>query len=370
MKITLWHNHLRLKFVLALSFVLVGLLCLLPATPVFAQVDNAAPTSAAPAVSDLQAQADAIRTQIEGLNRDLEINVETHNATKENFQRLTQELADSRAQLDMLLSEQHAQEELLNDRLVTVYKSGDVNVLNVIMNSNSLSDFLDQTLYIARINEQDVKLEKQFKAGADEIADVTDRIDQQRSDQMQLERDLTDQQAIIESKIAERQTTLNQVDAQVKQILDQEAARRHAEQAKIAAEHQPLIDQLHFDNDLQRQVVLTALQYLGVPYVWGGESPSGFDCSGLTKYVFAQYGVELPHFAASQFNMGTPVALEDLQPGDLLFWGPGYPHHVAMYIGNNQYIEAPNFDEVVCVSTLVIDSDYAGARRYPLQPHA
>lgn len=369
MKITLLNNSLRFRSLLVLTVALAGLLSLWPAN-LLAQVDETAPPGGAPAVSDLQAQADGIRVQIDSLNRDLEINIERHNATKVEFERLTQELADSRARLDMMLSEQHAQEELLNDRLVTVYKSGDVNVLSVIMNSNSLSDFLDQTLYIARVNEEDMKVEKQFAARTQEIAQITDQIDQKRSDQMQLETELTDQQGIIETKIAERQATLNQVDAQVKQILDQEAARRRAEQARIADEHQPLIDQLQFNNDLQRQVVLTALQYLGVPYVWGGESPSGFDCSGLTKYVFAQYGVDLPHFAASQFNMGTPVSLEDLQPGDLLFWGPGYPHHVAMYIGNNQYIEAPNFDEVVCVSTLVIDSDYAGARRYPLQPHA
>lgn len=366
-------NQPNLRFISIISLmiaILGSLLVLLPAK-LAAQVDPAAPAVDVPVqVGDLQAQADNIRAEIDRLNRDLEITVEHHNATQVEFQRLTQDLADSRAQLDFLRSEQHSQEEILNNRLVAVYRSGDVSIMTLLMNSGSISDFIDQTIYVARVNEQDVKLEKQFEERAQEIALVTNQIDEKRAQQMLLEQDLADQKVNIERKIEDRQEKLDHVDAQVKQILDQEAERRRAEQARIANEHQSLLSELKISDELQKQVVLTALQYLGVPYVWGGESPSGFDCSGLSKYIFAQYGVDLPHYAASQFNMGTPVSTDELQPGDLLFWGPGNPHHVAMYIGNGKYIEAPNFDEVVCVSTLEIDSDYAGARRFPLQPQA
>lgn len=357
-------HKIRIPLMAAIAAVLAGVMMMLVAGPVLAQVAEAPAAD----LGTLQAQADEIRSQIGTLNRDLEIVVEQRNATQVEFERLTQQLADSRAQLDFLLAEQHAQEELINNRLVTVYKNGDANILNLVMNSSSIDDFLYQTVYIMRVNEEDMKVEKQFRERARVIAEVTDQIDADRARQRQLEQDLADQKTVIETKIAERQATLDRVDTQVRQILDAEAARKRAEQERLAIQHESLLAELNISTDLQRQVVLTALQYLGVPYVWGGESPSGFDCSGLTKYVFAQFGVDLPHFAASQFNMGTPVDLNDLQPGDLLFWGPGYPHHVALYIGGNKYIEAPNFDEVVCVSDLVIDGDYAGARRYPLQP--
>ena len=99
-------------------------------------------------------------------------------------------------------------------------------------------------------------------------------------------------------------------------------------------------------------VVGIALQYLGIPYVWGGSSPStGFDCSGFTSYVYAQVGVYLPHHAASQYNMGTPVAYEQLAPGDLVFFsGLG---HVGLYIGGGQFVHAPHTGDVVRISSLV-----------------
>lgn len=87
-------------------------------------------------------------------------------------------------------------------------------------------------------------------------------------------------------------------------------------------------------------IVTTAEREMGVPYVWGGMSPNGFDCSGLTSYVFAQHGKLLPRTADAQQAVATPVALDQLQPGDLVFWGqPAY--HVGIYIGNGQYIHAP-----------------------------
>jgi cell wall-associated NlpC family hydrolase len=105
-----------------------------------------------------------------------------------------------------------------------------------------------------------------------------------------------------------------------------------------------------------------ALHYLGVPYVWGGASPDGFDCSGLVMYVYAQIGIALPHFAAAQYGMGTPVARSDLQPGDLVFFDG--LNHVGIYIGGGQLVHAPQTGDVVKISSLSDFGDsYVGARR-------
>jgi cell wall-associated NlpC family hydrolase len=101
-------------------------------------------------------------------------------------------------------------------------------------------------------------------------------------------------------------------------------------------------------------VVAIAQHYLDVPYRWGGAVPAtGFDCSGLTRFVYAQLGVNLPHYAASQFAAFPKLDPAQLQPGDLVFFEPKFdgPGHVALYIGNDQMIEAPHTGALVRVSS-------------------
>jgi cell wall-associated NlpC family hydrolase len=110
-------------------------------------------------------------------------------------------------------------------------------------------------------------------------------------------------------------------------------------------------------------VVGIAMRYLGVQYVWGGSSPSGFDCSGLVAYVYAQVGVSLPHYTGALWNVGVPVSRSDLQPGDLVFFdGLG---HVGIYIGGNSFIHAPHTGDVVRISSISgwYADTYVGARR-------
>lgn len=112
------------------------------------------------------------------------------------------------------------------------------------------------------------------------------------------------------------------------------------------------------------QIVSIAKQYLGIPYVWGGTSPSGFDCSGLVQYVYCQLGVRLTRTTYTQVNEGTEISKNNLRQGDLVFFKKnGDVHHVGIYIGNNQYIHAPQTGEVVKISNLSDRNDYYTARR-------
>src|ERR1700722_20198504 len=114
--------------------------------------------------------------------------------------------------------------------------------------------------------------------------------------------------------------------------------------------------------------VQAAESQIGVPYVWGGESPKGsgspgFDCSGLTSWSWGQVGVGLPHFSGAQMADSTPVPISDLQPGDLLFYGPGGDTHVAMYVGGGSMIEAPFTGASVWITGLGPRGTFVGAGR-------
>lgn len=100
-------------------------------------------------------------------------------------------------------------------------------------------------------------------------------------------------------------------------------------------------------------VVSIAAKYIGVPYVWGGKTPSGFDCSGFTSYVFREaYGIEIGGYTVPQENSGTQIAVSSAQAGDLIFWGSrGATYHVAIYVGGGQYIHAPAPGQTVTYSS-------------------
>ena len=120
------------------------------------------------------------------------------------------------------------------------------------------------------------------------------------------------------------------------------------------------------------EIVSLAQQYLGVPYVYGGSSPSGFDCSGFTMYIFAQVGVKLPHGATSQLSYGASVSRSELQPGDLVFFQDygAVASHVGIYIGGDQFIHASSSyynGHCVVISSLTetyYNSHYYTARRH------
>ena len=118
-----------------------------------------------------------------------------------------------------------------------------------------------------------------------------------------------------------------------------------------------------------RVLATAAKRFLGLPYLWGGTSGFGFDCSGLTHAVYRRFGIRIPRDADAQAAHGTPVSIAELRPGDLVFFagpgGTGTVHHVAMFVGSGRVIEAPRTGSTVRIVPLsTLAAEYAGARRY------
>ena len=124
------------------------------------------------------------------------------------------------------------------------------------------------------------------------------------------------------------------------------------------------VDELLYQDSLSAgmQVVETAKQYIGTPYVYGGSSPKGFDCSGFTKYIYGLNGVELNRTSYTQVQNGYSVDFENIQPGDLVFFKTNAGiSHVGIYTGNNSFIHSPRTGETVTIVTF----DQYG--KYPCQ---
>ena len=202
------------------------------------------------------------------------------------------------------------------------------------------------------------------------------RLERAQKAQVQVVADKAAQRSSIEGQLAERQRLLSTIKDQIAslQAAEQRRQERLAAEAQArfrATQNQSAVEaapEAVIQSDSVEEaiapppdaryggVVGIAMQYLGTPYVWGGASPGGFDCSGFIMYVYSQVGVSLPHHAASQYGMGSPVSRDQLQPGDLVFFnGLG---HAGIYIGGGQFIHAPHTGDVVKISSLS-DSWYA-----------
>jgi len=110
-------------------------------------------------------------------------------------------------------------------------------------------------------------------------------------------------------------------------------------------------------------LVRSAKLFLGLRYLWGGLSAWGYDCSGLTWAIYRAHGMTIPRDADAQFAAGRPISLEDAKPGDLIFYGVKFVHHVTMYLGRGLMIEAPNSASEVRIVPIRTD-DFAGVRTF------
>jgi cell wall-associated NlpC family hydrolase len=349
----------------------------------------ASATAEPPQITAKRAEAQRVLNEIHSLDVELEKSIEAYNGASDQLAAIERERALNTRHYVIAKSNLKLAQQRLGARLRAIYTSDqEDSTLAIILGSRSLNDFLNRIETVNSVSSQDSQVLGEINRFKRVVAvrGVQLRKAHVRQEQVVAERAAAKRQ--VEAGLAERQRLLGSIKGEIAKLQAEEARRQ--EQLRIEAEAR-LRAQLAAQNQASAQaqatdvvgasavspegisiappsryggVVAIAMQYLGVPYVWGGASPSGFDCSGFVMFVYAQVGISLPHHAASQYNYGTPVSIDQLEPGDLVFFdGLG---HMGIYIGGGQFIHAPHTGDVVKISSLS-DSWYAatfvGARR-------
>jgi len=250
----------------------------------------------------------------------------------------------------------------LRTQLRIMYENGKESYLNVLFSATSWSDFLSRLNMLIIIANADKHLDDQFttlRAGLvsqEHEAMVTYAGLQQKHQEfailqradVQIEQEK--QQALSEANANMAATTarhgmlesqIQLTQSQIQQIQQETAAAQALMQnaSYVAQQRQNLV------NASASSIIQYAETFMGTPYVWGGTSPSGFDCSGFTQFVFAHFGVSIYRTSEDQFAEGVPVSANDLQPGDLVFFSTYAPGatHVGIYIGNNLMVDAQDY---------------------------
>jgi len=328
-----------------------------------------------------RAQAVAADKKLQDLSDDLELKqtdleavTEALNGTREQIVETESQLAAAQARLD----ESQAR---LSERVQAIYRTGSVDMIAVLLGTTDFEDFVTRLDMLDRIQTSDSDLVTLVSADRDRVAQARTALLNRESEEVALRSEAKAREAEVRSAVAKQSAYVASLSREIKRLVKEEAARQArlaAEAARRAAAAQNHADGRSSDvgslGSPHPEAAKVAKRYLGVPYVWGGTTPRGFDCSGLVQYSYKQVGISIPRTSRSQFRIGKfipPSRTDLLEAGDLVFFGtggdPNKIHHVGMYVGGGTFIHAPATGDVVRYASLSgrISSrgDYVGAVR-------
>ncbi len=408
-------SRVRTRITAVLALALVGL--------AHAASGSSAPPSAA--IQAKNAQAAKVLAQVNALDTRFGALVDAWDGAKIQLATTEKQLAANRAQLSVAQKQSLVAQRRAARLLVMIYEGESPDLMQLLVGSSKLSDVINAVQYTRDVASAEQHVAAAAVRARDRLTAATERLQNAERSRRATLAQLDGERATIGAMLAKRRQLLSSIQSEIVQMKAQEAAQQaraaaaararlarqeaqlraeaaqRAEDAAAAAAAAaartkpspaasttpaaptPATTTASSTTTSSTTTAATAptpppsapvsgghpaaasiaLRYLGIPYQWGGASPStGFDCSGLVMYVYAQLGVQLPHFAAGQYGFGSPVPRDQLQPGDLVFFDG--LSHVGIYIGNGEMVHAPQTGDVVKITALSdFGSRYVGARR-------
>jgi cell wall-associated NlpC family hydrolase len=343
------------------------------------------------AIEAKRAELAQIQSQLSAFNTQVEVAAEAYNGARYKLGLVTSRIGENAKRARQNQKDLESSRRVLGERLRSLYATPDPSLIAVLLNSGSITAAADQLNLLDRVGEQDAQVVGGLREHKATLEQLRKQLIEDRATAASAVAAREQEKARVEGLLAQRQAVLDSASAELKGLLraaEEHKAREAAAAAAAARQRQaeaaaasasttvapvagagagavatpsPAVSAPAEGSSANAAAAQYALQFLGVPYVWGGATPSGFDCSGLATYVFAKYGKSVPHYTVAIWNAFPHVSVTDLQVGDMVFFhGLG---HMGIYLGGDQFVHAPHTGDVVKVSQLSTYSGYVGAVR-------
>ncbi len=291
-----------------------------------------------------------VEQNIQECDSKIEYNMDKLNTLKEQILEKENDIKDNEKQLTLAEADSQEKDKQLSERLKLIQANGGIEAtpmkyLDALFSSGNILDAVKKISLISQICESDKELIEKAKATEQNITKIKQNIEKENEE---LQKNKDDVENQIKESEDEKEKLLKYVQ----------------ENSELLSSGTDSIVPVTLPSDISdksKAVIEEAEKYLRIPYLWGGESPTGFDCSGLMQYVFKSQGINIPRTSQEQQSAATSINMSEIKPGDLIFNRASDATHVGMYIGNDMYIQAPHTGDVIKISKLSTSNmKYAG----------
>ena len=344
-------------------------------------------------ISGYESEQEAVEEEINDLDAEMVALLTDINLIQEAIEDKEEDIARTQIDYDAAVAVQEEQYESMKVRIRFMYERGEASYLEMFFGASSMGDMMNKANYVEELYEYDRNLLEEYKATAQQVADLWDRLEEEKSELETSKTELEEEQAYVEEVLAQKKeeyenynlvlakakqeaaaytAKIKQETAQIKKLEEEERKRREEEERKRKEEEERKRKEqealLAAQNDSERtdsdsnsssdsqeekkeetpkasssgggkgqQIADFACKYIGNPYRAGGTSlTNGADCSGFVMAVYQAFGYSLPRSSYAQSSIGKSVSYSEAQPGDIIYYGG----HVGIYIGNGQIVHA------------------------------